>query len=91
MTRKMFEVGVEGDLFNEHTENSACEAQGCVPTGRVDAEERIRMMEAAVTADTDDPIKLLYTTDKLVHDLIEIGAQLAGKYHHCSGCTCPAT
>jgi hypothetical protein len=29
--RIMYEVGVEGDLFNPHPENTECAEAGCVP------------------------------------------------------------
>lgn len=31
MPRRMLEIGVEGDLFNEHDEDDQCIRAGCIP------------------------------------------------------------
>ena len=37
----MFAVGVEGDLYNPHDKQAACEFHGCREVGQLDAYEKV--------------------------------------------------
>ncbi len=46
VTRKMWQVGVEGDLFDAHDETEVCSRQGCVPVKRSTVEIEAGLAEA---------------------------------------------